>query len=78
MVKLKLWDGSEAELKAKNLKELLMCARKIFGLERYIEEDGTPKPILLVFVNGVERSALTSEELEDGDLVELYPVLHRG
>lgn len=78
MVKLRLWNGVEAEMKAKNLKELLMCAKKVFGLERYIEEDGSPKPILLIFVNGVERSALLSEDLEDEDLVELYPVLHRG
>ncbi|ABU81438.1 MoaD/ThiS family protein [Ignicoccus hospitalis] len=78
MVELRLWDGRRAELEAKNLKELLLCARKLFGLERYVDEDGEPKAILLVFVNGVERSALLDESLEDGDVVELYPVLHRG
>jgi molybdopterin converting factor small subunit len=78
MVKVRLWSGEELELKAKSLKELLLCLRKIKNLERYVREDGSPTPLLLVFVNGVERSALISEELEEGDVVELFPVLHRG
>jgi len=78
LVKVKLWDGEELELSAGELREALLCVRKLKGLERYIREDGAPTPLLLVFVNGVERSALLSEELEEGDLVELFPVLHRG
>ncbi len=78
MVRVKLWTGEELELKARSLKELLLCLRKTKGLERYVREDGSPTPLLLVFVNGVERSALEGEELREDDLVELYPVLHRG
>lgn len=80
MVRVRLWDGEELSLQARNLKELLLCLRKIREekVKRYVREDGSPTPLLLVFVNGVERSALTTEELEEGDLVELFPVLHRG
>ncbi len=78
MVKVKLWDGKELDLDAKDLRELLLCLRNCLKLERYVKEDGSPSALLLVFVNGIESRALESWELEENSVVELYPVLHRG
>ncbi len=78
MVKVKLWSGKELELDANDLRELLLCLRNCFKLERYVRDDGRPSGLLLVFVDGVESRALESWELEEGSVVELYPVLHRG
>lgn len=78
MVKVRFWGGKELELEAEDLRELLLCIRNCFKMERYIREDGTPSPLLLVFVDGIEARALESWELGKSSVVELYPVLHRG
>ena len=79
MIVVRDWLGNEVKLHADDLRGALRCVRATFEhLKDLITPEGDPSSLLLVFVNGVEHEVLGRETLKEGDVIEPFPVLHRG